>query len=549
MKAVVKNAIITVLLLFCVYGFFFPQLPVVNADELWETSRGYYMKTMHKPGEPLLPESVAPFYSSIGNMGWKSWCILSVKTGTFAAMMMLLPVDELTAMRYGMFLWSLIACVFTFLVARQFSLNKWYALLAVAILIAIPDFFSQIHRERSEIMIGACLMMGIYFFNRIMAITNENKKTISLFILGVFSWMPSLLIHPSAIVLPGVIGLVYLIYHREKLFTIQFFIYGAGLFIGACFFLYIMNEMKEFAIAAGGGNYFQYQGPPVIVKGWKYVIAIPYAFYNKFFVANVFSRPVSFLIFVSAFILFVLQLLGKLKLVEVKNDFILIGIAIGLSLTMLYLLSGSFGSFNVIVAPFIAILLSMYLSRRSEGVSAGKKTSLIAVAMLLLVFCSNAVGINKDVMMAREYKRITNHVRQKIDDRSAVLGLALYYNPFKDQPYYSNSWFNPYGGRPEQSFAEAVKSLGVKYVIIDDAFVGRALLDRGRPWTDSMFVFLKTNGEVVDEIEANYFVGNRVPAPEFYSADWRFDGQKKAYIRKVQVIKITSDFGMWNTSR
>ena len=164
MNAVVKKSIITVLLLFSVYGFFFPQFPVVNADELWETSRGYYMKTMHKPGEPLLPESVAPFYSSIGNMGWKSWCILSVKTGTFAAMMYLLPFDELTAMRYGMFFWSLLAIFFTFLVARQFLLSKWYALLAVAILIALPDFFSQIHRERSEIMICACLMMGVFIF-------------------------------------------------------------------------------------------------------------------------------------------------------------------------------------------------------------------------------------------------------------------------------------------------------------------------------------------------------------------------------------------------
>ncbi len=47
MKVAVKNAIIAVLLLFFVYGFFFPKLPVVNPDELWETSRGYYVKTQH----------------------------------------------------------------------------------------------------------------------------------------------------------------------------------------------------------------------------------------------------------------------------------------------------------------------------------------------------------------------------------------------------------------------------------------------------------------------------------------------------------------------
>ncbi|MBK6990150.1 MAG: hypothetical protein IPH33_18975 [Bacteroidetes bacterium] len=73
----------------------------------------------------------------------------------------------------------MLAILFTYLVARQFLLDKWYSLLAVAILIAIPDFFSQIHRERSEVMICACLMAGIYFFNKIMKIPDEKEDSIS----------------------------------------------------------------------------------------------------------------------------------------------------------------------------------------------------------------------------------------------------------------------------------------------------------------------------------------------------------------------------------
>ncbi len=538
MNAVVRKSIMTVLLLFCVYGFFFPQLPVVNADELWETSRGYYMKTMHKPGEPLLPESVAPFYSSIGNMGWKSWCILSVKTGTFAAMMYLLPFDELTAMRYGMFFWSLLALLFTFLVAKQFSFSKWYALFAVAILIALPDFFSQVHRERSEIMICACLMMGVFIFNRLIQSEESTRKNIYLLLFGIISWLPSLLIHPSAIVIPAVAGLFYLYYEKQTFLKLQTFVFGAGLMIGAVFFLYIMNEMKEFAIAAGGGNYFLYQGPPVLVKGWKYVISIPYAFYNKFFVANPVSRPVSFLIFVCSFILILIQAKGKIRSISVQRDFILICISVFLTLTVLYLLSGSFGNFNVIVGPFIAIVIAGYLSNLDKSKGKSARTAVIFASLLLITFVTNAIGIGQDVRMAKEYKRITTHVRSMIDEDSAVLGLALYYNPFKDQPYYSNSWFNPYGGRIEQSFSDAVKALDVKYVIVDDAFVGRALLDRGRGWTDSMFTYLKKNGEVIDEIPANYFVGNRVPAPEFYGEQWQYPDQRKRFIRKIRIVKL-----------
>ena len=541
MKAAVKNAIIAVLLLFFVYGFFFPRLPVVNADELWETSRGYYMKTHLKSGEPLLPYAVAPFYAAIEHMEWKGWFILTIKSGSLAAMMYLLPVDELIAMRYAIFLWSLLAILFTYLVARQFLLDKWYSLLAVAILIAIPDFFSQIHRERSEVMICACLMAGIYFFNKIMKIPDEKKKTLSLFFIGIIAWLPSFLIHPSSIVIPGVLGIVYLINKKKDLFTAQTLLFGIGLIIGASFFIYIMNEIKEYAVAAGGGNYFQYQGPPMFVKGWKYVISIPYAFYNKFMVSNILSRPVSFLVFVFGFVLFFLQIRGKTKVISDSTNFITTGVAIFFSLTILYLLSGSFGNYNVIVSPFIAILIASFFSLKEQSEQSNNKKPVLLLSFLLMVFTTNALGIKEDVKMAKEYTRITSYARSKIDDHSPVLGLALYYNPFKDQPYYSNSWFNPYGGRPDQSFEDAVKALKVKYVIIDDAFVGRALLDRGRPWTDSMFTYLKLNGEVVDEIEANYFVGNRVPDPEFYSEDWRFKEQKKKYIRRIRIVEITNN--------
>ncbi|MFZ7144367.1 MAG: hypothetical protein ACO1G6_03405, partial [Bacteroidota bacterium] len=333
-------------------------------------------------------------------------------------------------------------------------------------------------------------------------------------------------------------GVVYLFCERKSLIKIQSFVLGAGFMIGAVFFLYIMNEMKEFAIAAGGGNYFLYQGPPVLVKGWKYVISIPYAFYNKFFVANPVSRPLSFLVFVSAFVIILMQIKSKFRAIEAHRDFVLISISVFLTLTVLYLLSGSFGNFNVIVAPFIAIIIAGYFSKMELKVESAKKSTLIIVSLLSVVFASNAIGIGQDVRMAKEYKRMTSHVRSIIDKDSAVLGLALYYNPFKDQPYYSNSWFNPFGGRPEQSFGEAIEALNVKYVIVDDAFVGRALLDRGRGWTDSMFTYLKKNGEVMDEIPANYFVGNRVPDPEFYGEQWRFKEQKKRYIRKVRVIRL-----------
>ena len=525
-----KSVIVALFILFLTYGLFLPHYPVVNADELWETSRGYYLKTEHRPGEPLLPASVAPFYSSIGNLGWKSWCILTVKTGTFAAMMTILPVDELSAMRYGTFLWSLILLFMTYILARRMKLSKWPALMTVAIVMFIPDFFAQIHRERSEILIGACLLIGLWMFLNALEAENRKQRLLWWTVTGIYSWLPALLIHPSAILIPASVGVLYLILERKNIISFNTILLGIGLAGGAVFFLFIMNAMKEYAIAAGGGNYFQYQGPPILTKGVKYFIGLPYGFYNRFISVNLFSRPISFLVYVAAFILITKQWLKKDEILE-QRSFVVIGITLLVSLGILYFLSGSFGNYNVIIAPFVAILLVSYFQKRTE-------LKLLPVTLMLILIASNVPGFTSDGAYAKEYTRMTSRVREKIDRQSPVLGLALYYNPFKDQAYYSNSWFNPYGGRIEQSFEQACDTLKVKYIIVDDAFVSRALLDRGRAWTDSMFMTLQNRGEVIDSFHANYFVGNRVPSPDFFPDYWQYPGQEKLFIHQVKIYKL-----------
>ncbi|MBL0102481.1 MAG: hypothetical protein IPP51_01095 [Bacteroidetes bacterium] len=530
----VKAGIVTVFVLFFLYGLFLPHYPVVNADELWETSRGYYLKAEHKPGEPLLPESVAPFYSSIGNMGWKSWCMLLAKSGTFAAMMTILPVDELSAMRYGMFLWSVLLLFMTYLLARRFGLQKWPSLLVVAMIMFLPDFFAQIHRERSEILIGACLMVGLWLFMKALDAETPAKKNLWYFITGIYSWTPALWIHPSAILIPGVIGVLYLIFERKNFISLNTVLIGIGLAAGCFFFLFIMNAIKEFAVAAGGGNYFQYQGPPILTKGWKFFLGLPYGFYNRFISTNLFTRPISFLFYVTALWFLIRQFRGK-KLMLEQRSFIISGVAVIVSLLVLYFLSGSFGNYNVIIAPFMAIAIVSFIYNDQFKASLQKS---LPIVILLVLFAANLPGFAADGRYAKEYTRMTTRVREKIDHQSAVLGLALYYNPFKDQPYYSNSWFNPYGGRIEQSFEQACDTLNVKYIIVDDAFVGRALLDRGRGWTDSMFTMLQTRGEVIDSFPANYFVGNRVPGPDFFPSYWKYEGQQKQFIRQVKIYKL-----------
>jgi hypothetical protein len=533
MSTSLKASVITVLFIYVVYGIFFPQLPLVNADELWETSRGYFLKKMHYPGEPLLPMEVAPFYAALGKLGWKSWLLVTGKSASFAAMMSVLPVSELFAMRLAMFCWSVAACIFTYFLSRRLGLDKWYSLLVVALLAILPEFFSQIHRERSEIIITSCFTGVMLIFLKGYYSESISTKRMWYLIAGLLAWWPTWFVHPSAIVIPAVTGILYLILERKNLISITTLLIGAGLISGCVFFLFLMNSLKEFAIAAGGGNYFLYQGPPVIVKGWKYVITIPYAFYNKFFVANIFTRPVSFLFYVTGFIC-LLPVYFR-KNIFLPASYIVIITSSIVSLSILYLFSGSFGSYNVIIAPFLITGMVIFLKNKFHSV---KKVTIISITSLLILLVTSFAGIADDIRHAKEYNSIISKVRQNTGTDGAVLGLALYYNVFKDQSYYSNSWFNQYGGIPGQSFQEAVSALKVKYIIADDAFVGRAVLDRGKDWTDSMLLFLEKNCTQVAEIHADYFVGNRVPVPDKFPAVWKQRGVKAKFITNIVIYKV-----------
>ena len=538
MERLLKNTSIFIILTFLVYGLFLPQLPTISSDELWETSRAYYLMTEHKPGDPLAPESVAPYYSAAGNLGWKSWCIFTLKTGTFASMMYILPVDPVYAMRYGMFLWSLLACVFTFLIARALNLNKWYSLLCVTFLVSVPEFFSQVHRERSEIMICASLLGFIYFFISTMKFAYGNIHLFKLIVLGLTSWLPSILIHPSGIIIPVVIGVLYLYFEREGLFTLKTVLIGLSLLCGFLFFVEIMNSMKQYAIEAGGGNYFLVKGPPIIIKGWKYFVALPITFYKKFYAANILSRPVSFIIYSVAITLIALQTFNKKIIIQGKLDFVVIAVSAMVSLFILYLFSGSYGNYNVIAAPFFMILFVKFIERNSKLAIPTRRFSVITSVILLIVFSVNGLSMGRDFKMAKEYTFLKSRVRIKIPQNVNVLGSAIYYDSFKTQNYYSNSWFDPNSGKAGQSFKDAVQVLHVKYIIIDDAFVTRAFSDRGEQWTDSMLNYLKLNGEVVDEFDANYFINNPVISVSPLPKEWSYPNQVEGYIHKVKVYKL-----------
>ncbi|CAN5574357.1 hypothetical protein BH11BAC1_BH11BAC1_23160 [soil metagenome] len=530
-----KAGIVLVFLLFLFFGFFFLDIPSVKSDELWETSRAYYLKNNLHPGEPLLPKEIAPFFATIQELGWKSWFIGSLKFGSSAMLMKILPLDPLHANRMNGFLWSLSVCLFTYLLARKAGLNKWYSLLCVAVLMALPEFFHQVHRERAEMLICSLLLLGLLMLIKSFEAQDLTKKRWWLLATGLFAWLPSMLVHASAIVIPATIGILYLLKERRKIISLNTIIVGIGLAGGLLFFFYIKNAMGAYAISQGGSDFYSAHAcPPVICDGPGYILHLPAVFYNKFVKANAWSQPISALFFVLTAGYLVLLIWKRRKdTSNEKNIFLITSIAV--PLLIMLLLSGSYGNYNLIVAPFVVIASVLFFHQKAAIVNSPAMGILISLILCILL-TTNVIGMKSQYEATQEYKRINEELRKSIPVSANVMGMSLYYLPFRDQHYYSVTWFEPSVGRANLSFEEAVRIEKINYIIADDAFASRANF-RGKKWADSLWEFLNSNATMIRQIDTRMYL-KIIPDSTLIPLQFRYAEFERSYVKRIRVYEI-----------
>jgi hypothetical protein len=528
----VKVVIIVLISAYVLFGIFCLNIPSVRSDELWETSRAYYLgKNLH-PGEPLLPKEIAPFFATIQELGWKSWFIGSLKWSTSALLMNSLPIDPLSANRLNGFLWSVAVCVLTFMLARRIGLNKWNALLCVSFLIALPEFFQQIHYERSEMLICALLLVAVLMMMKAFETQHENKKRLWYLATGLYAWLPSMIVHASAIVIPAVVGVMFLYKEWRSIFSLRTIVIGTGLMAGLFFFFYIKNAMVSYAVSHGGSDFYQdHACPPVICGGVDYAMSVPAIFYNKFVKTNIFTRPVSFIIFLVASSSLLFSLYRNRNNPLKENNFILLS-CILIPLLIMLLLSGSYGNYNIIVAPFVVIGIVQLLQKQFQpGMS-----KILVPLMLLVLLAVNVPGMKSQSAAYNEYRRVIKELSEVIPAGRNVMGMNLYYLPFRDQNYYSVTWMDSSVGKPGLTFEDVVRMKNINYVIADDAFASRANY-RGEAWADSLVNFLQTNAVMIQEIKCNLYL-KIIPAENEIPVGFRYKEFQNGYVKRIRVYKI-----------
>ncbi len=529
--------LLPVILGYLVFGIWFAGVPFVKPDDIWEIARAKYYAENLKQGEPLLPEVVSPYFAHMFDGSPLGQAFMWLKTSSIALFIRLLPDQEILALRMAMFCWSLILCLTTYGLARAMSFDKDVALLGVMWLIVAPEFFTQIHSSRTEIMLTACYCIVLLLFFKCQHLKGL-RATLLTAALGLLTWVPAILVHPSGLYIPAAILSLYLLLHRESIFTLRTAILGCMVVFGAIFYLAILLAPAQNAAMTGGGNFLVQQGPPILTRDLWHFVKTPLHFYQKLSEWSVLSRPISIvwlLLAVFAFWKLFIQS-GGVSAMTGKT----IVVAGLVPMVVLYLFSGSTGPYNVTLFPLAATVIGRFSSLiMSKDNAKSTLTRYIILTTSLLFFFSNFWGLPSLAGHARNFEELQTEVRHFIPKDAIVVGTAYYYLAFKHQSYFTCSWLYKNIGRPNQSFAEAIRSLGVTHIIADDHFLGMAVRGREKDWVDEMMMFLSTECTMRRTLSVDLYLKGHVLAPARYPASWRYPQMEVDRLRKIEIYQVS----------
>jgi|GEM_PF-2382424 len=524
---------------YLIYGIFYLYIPPVKGDDMWEISRAHFLLKYHHQGDPMFPVEISPYMNSLFSATGGSKYFGIIKTASQAFFIGVLPIDDIAAFRVTSFAWSLLVCVLTFWFGRKIGLHKIVSFVTVVLLIMVPEFFSQLHSQRPELMITASYLLGLMFFIYALEVQSSWKKKLLLLFSGAYGWLTVIAIHPNAIMIPATFGCIYLCREYKNFISINTLLFAISMIAGFLFFYHIMHAAATQAVLAGGGDLLDVTGPPILRRGVRVIISLPVIFYHKFSSVNMFARPVSLLFFLASCVSF--YYLIKTKSVSALRqyfDILIIGIIT--PIILLPLISASNGHYNIIVFPLCAVLIAAALNEFSAGFSLKNKFINILAAMLCLVFLTNFPGVKKQQEYAENFQQIRSELRNIIRDNNAtIIGSGLFYLDFKNQNYYSSSAMSPRIGKPAQSFENATMAVQAKFLIIDDGMVYRLNRVRQKPWMDDMFNFLDTKCELISEIDSKYWLGHSEGTSAFPS-QWRYEGQDGNFLKKIKIYRVVN---------
>jgi hypothetical protein len=157
--------------------------------------------------------------------------------------------------------------------------------------------------------------------------------------------------------------------------------------------------------------------------------------------------------------------------------------------------------------------------------------------VLLVLLASNVPGMKGQYEATQEYRHINSELAVIIPGNANVMGMSLYYLPFRDQNYYSVTWMDSSVGKAGLTFEKVVRMMNIEYIIVDDAFASRANY-RGKEWADSLKAFLDAHGEVVSDIRTRMLL-KIIPVPSKIPEAFLHKDYESGYVKRILVYKLS----------
>lgn len=520
---------------YVVFGLGFLTVPGASNDEGWIIARGVYQLEHGRPGDPILPESIAPGFERLFDAGLVSpafgWCYYGVAASGVA----LAHADTVIGFRIAMFATSVLLLAATWALARHLNMTRSSAFVATALLAIVPEFMMQSHAERPEVLLAFCVAVSLFASFRVFALVPGARRSVAMIALGVLCWLPAILVHPSGMAIPPMIGMVYLIVQRDRLFHWRTVGLVAAMIPGALLFLDMMIAPGLSTATSQGSSLAFGARPPILVRSVWWFVKSPLHFHERMHDgALVYGQLASTIWFVAGFGAMII--LWYYYRDAVTKALFVASLTIIATLTLFVYTTGHY---NVLIAPMCSIAMARLLNRWSESARmVVRRSAVIATAALVLGLIAAVIpGVRLYSSQYDQYREVMRTVDSLVPRGEPVLAPAMYYPQLRDRRFVSNSWFGSTAGYIDQSFEEGFRALRGRYLILDDFALSLAVSKRSPVWAAEMMKFVNGRFERIGVVATRlYLRPNYVLGGITYPAEW--GAVTEGYLTHVRVYRF-----------
>lgn len=351
------------------------------------------------------------------------------------------------------FLSGLLAGLFVYQIGKKLFNNEVGLTGAILFLIS-KQFLVNSHWARQEMMLTLFIVITIYLY----LLAKERNSLVLSFLCGLIASL-SLDVHLNGIMLPIVVGALFLFEYRLDVFKQKIFlVYFSGVIIGIIYWivLHILPNPTIFWQQWDGLNKEKFNLPVFSGKNLLQLLNLEIKKYINYILYV--WRGEKYFNILEILLIVIAMIFGARS--SKKSRAILLIIIFTFILSSALLINHKSSFYIVYLYPFFMLLIASFsfFSKNQLKIKFGK---IMILALSFLYIFQN--GYRLIEFKENNYYSYLKKIKSFIPSGCAVAGQPTWWYGFYDQKYYALAVFNL-----ENSFSSIIREKDIKYVLFDD---------------------------------------------------------------------------------